>query len=79
MIAILVKRGLSMIAITNQKRIIYDCNPFQLGPDMIAISEIVLKSCDYDFLANLAKTKFRLLQSYLVLFEKDCNHIKFLV
>ena len=66
MIANLVKKGLSMIAITNQKRTIYDCNPFQLGPNMIAISEIVLESCDYDFWTNRAKTKFRLLQSYLI-------------
>ena len=75
MIVIWVKRGLNMIAITNQKRTIYDCNPFQLGPNMIAISEIVLESCDYDFWTNLAKTKFRLLQSYLVPIWKDCNLI----
>ena len=32
---------------------------------MIAILEIVLESFDYDFKSNLAKTKFRSLQSYL--------------
>ena len=58
-------------------RAIYDCNLFQKRRNMIATSELVLKSRDYDFWTNLAKTNFRSLQSYLVLFEKDCNHIQY--
>ena len=42
---------------------------------MIAMSKIVLGSQDHDFWTNLVKIDFRLLQSYLVFFEKDCNHI----
>ena len=56
-------------------RSINDWNLSQLGPNMIAMSKIVLRSGHYDFSTNLAKTNFRSLQSYFVLFEKDCNHI----
>ena len=64
-----------MIAITYPERTIYDCNPFQSGPNMIAILEIMLESRDYYFRTNLAKIKFQCLQSYLVPIWKDCNRI----
>ena len=64
-----------MNAISAPNRTIYDCNPNQLGPNMIAMSKSVLGSRDYDFWTNPVKVNFRLLQSYLVLFERDCNHI----
>ena len=79
-----------MIAIMIKMRTLYDCNlnsesdhiwlqslpgkVYQLGPNMNAMSKIVLGSRDYDFWTNLVKINFRLLQSYLVFFE-DCNHI----
>ena len=40
------------------------------------MSKLVLEPRDYDFWTNLAKIIFRWLQSYLVLFERDCNHIQ---
>ena len=64
-----------MNAISIPNRAIYDCNINQLGPNMIAMTKIVLESREYDFWTNLLKIKFRFLQSYLVLFGKDCNHI----
>ena len=64
-----------IIAISNQNRTKYDCNLFQKGPNMIAMSKIILGLDDFDFCMNLVKIDFRLLQSNLVLFEKDCNHI----
>ena len=39
---------------------------FQLGPNMLAMSEIVPESGDSDFWTTLAKTNFRLLQLYVV-------------
>ena len=44
---------------------------FRIGPYMIALSEIVLGSCDYDFWTNLVKINFRLLRSYMVRFGID--------
>ena len=64
-----------MIAISIPKQTIYDSNLYQLGPNMIAMSKIVLWSRDYDFWTNLVEMNCRLLQSYLVPFEWDCNHI----
>ena len=54
---------------------IYDCNLFQRGPNMIAISKIVPGSRTYHFWPILAKTNCWCLQSYLVPFERDCNYI----
>ena len=68
------RKGLNKTAISIPKWIIYGCNPFQKGPNMIAMSKFVLESHDYDFWTNLVKTKFWSLQSYLILFERDCNH-----
>ena len=62
--------GPNMIATSISNRTIYYCNLFQSGLNMIAISKFVLKSRDYDFWTNLAKTNFRSLQSYLVQFGK---------
>ena len=45
---ILTKRGPNMIAISVPNRTLYDCNPFQTGLNMIAMSEIIVKSRDYD-------------------------------
>ena len=33
--------GLNMIAMSDPNRSKYDCNPFQKGPNMIAITEIL--------------------------------------
>ena len=49
-----------------QNRTIYDCNLFQKGLNMIAMSKIDQESRDYDFRMNLGKTNF-----------DDCNHIWF--
>ena len=55
---------------------IYACNFFPRGPNMLAITKIVLEARDYDFLwTNHAKTNFQCLQEYLVPIEKDCKHI----
>ena len=64
-----------MNEISVPNRTIYDCNLFEKGPNMITPSKIILESRDYDFLTNLVRINFRLLQSYLALFEKDCNDI----
>ena len=40
---------LNIITISVLKRIIYDCNAFQKGPNIIAMSKFVLESHDYDF------------------------------
>ena len=42
---------------------------------MIAKAKFVLESRDYDFWTNLVEINFRSMQSYLVHFERDCNHI----
>ena len=63
-----------MPAIFNPKRTIYACNLFQLGPNMPAMSKLVMEPRDYDW-TNFAETNFRLLQTYLVPFEKDCKHM----
>ena len=38
-----------MIAISVLNRTKYDCNLFQKGPNMIAMSKFALESRDYDF------------------------------
>ena len=43
MFAIQGKKRLNMIAISNPKRTIYACNLLQSGPNMLAMSEFVLK------------------------------------
>ena len=48
---------------------------FRKGPNMIAMSKMLLESRDYDFWTNLAKTNFRSLQAYLISIERDCKHI----
>ena len=71
-----------MLAISIIKRFNYACNlnsetdymclqSFQWGPNMLAMSKIVLESRDYDVWTNLAKTNFRGLQAYLVPFETE--------
>ena len=47
-----------MTAIPVFKRTIYECNPLQYGPNMIAIFKIALDPRDYYFWANLAKRNF---------------------
>ena len=64
-----------MIAMSISNRIIYDCNLYQKGPNTIAMSKFVPESRDYDFWTKHMNTNFRSLQSYLVPFERDCNHI----
>ena len=68
------RREPNMLAISNPKRTIYACNLVGWGPNMLAMSKIVLKSCDYDFWTNHAKTNFGWLQAYLVPIERDCKH-----
>ena len=63
-----------MNAISVLERTKYDCNLLQKGPNIIARSKFVAESRDYDFWTNYMKTNLRSLQSYLVLFEIDCNH-----
>ena len=60
-----------MTAIPVFKRTIYECNPLQYGPNMIAIFKIALDPRDYYFWTNLAITNFQLLQSYKVYIGKD--------
>ena len=65
-----------MDAISTPKlRTIYACNAFIWGPNMLAITEIVLESRDYDFWTNHAKTNFQYFQAYLVPIERDYKHI----
>ena len=52
------ERGLNMLAISNLNFTIYDCNVSQKGPNMLAMSEIVPESRNYDFWTNVGKTKF---------------------
>ena len=59
MIAILDSKG--TIAISVFKRTIYNCNPFQYGPNMTAIVRIVLDPRDYFFLDGSRETKFSLI------------------
>ena len=66
--------GPNMLAISNLKRTIYASQPLHLRPDMLAITRIALKSRNYDFWPNFAKTDFRWLQAYLVPIERDCKH-----
>ena len=63
------------MAMSIPSRTINDCSLQQKGPYMIAMSKFVLETRDYDFWTNLVKIKFRLSQSYLVLFVRDCNYI----
>ena len=37
----------------------YSCNLSEIGPNMLAMSKMVLESRDYDFWANFAKTYLR--------------------
>ena len=53
------QKGLNLTAISISNRAIYDCNLDQLGPNMLAMSKIVLEARDYDFCSNLAKIKNR--------------------
>ena len=66
------KWGPNMNVISIPNRTIYDCNPYLLGLSMIAMSKFVLESRDYEFRTN-REDHFWWLQSYLVIFEKDCN------
>ena len=59
MIVIIFRMEPNMIAISVLNRTIYDCNIFQNGPNMIAMSKFVLESRDYDFWVNLVKTNIR--------------------
>ena len=49
MIAILITKETKYDCNDNEKGAIYDCNPFHKGPNMIAISKIVLESSIHDF------------------------------
>ena len=64
-----------MFAISVLKRTIYDCNAFQKGPNMIAIIEILFSRDSSRNHSHVIRGRISTLQSYLVLFEKDCNHI----
>ena len=64
-----------MIAISIPKRTIYDCDPFQKGANMIAIIEILFSRDSSGNHNHVTRGRISTLQSYLVLFEKDCNHI----
>ena len=64
-----------MIAISIPNRTIYDCNPFQKGPNMIAMIENLFPHDSSNNHSHVTLTRFPRLQSYLVLFERDCNHI----
>ena len=66
-----------MLAISNLNRTLSVCNLVRLEPNMLAMSEMVLESRDYDFWTNLASTNFRWLQAYLVPFERDCKQVRF--
>ena len=57
-----------MIEICFPDRTIYDCNPFQTGPNMSAMSEIILESRDYDLLTNLDCNHIRPFRDH------HCNH-----
>ena len=73
-----------MIAMTVIMGTKYDCNLFQKGPNMIAMSNFVLKSRDNDFWAmKLIFDGFNHIMSFLKeiaiinspIPNSDCNHI----
>ena len=72
-------RGPNIIAILIPNRTIYDCNPFENGANMIAMSKIVLGSRDYDFWTNLVKINFSLLPSYVIPFISRLHSYKVLI
>ena len=57
--------GLNMIAISVFKRTIFDCNPFDYGPNMTAIFKIVLDPRDY-FSGRISRQEI----------FNNCNHIR---
>ena len=65
-----------MIAIFILKRTIYDCNPFQKGPNMTAIIEILFSRDSSRNYSHVIQGRISTLQSILVLFQKDCNFIQ---
>ena len=75
MYTILIKEVPNMIAMSTPKRTIYECNLFQKGPNMIAIIETLFSRHLSRNHSDVTQGKFSTLQSYLVLFERDCNHI----
>ena len=64
-----------MIAISVLKRTIYDCNPIQKGPNMIAKIENLFSRDLSRNHSYVTLGQFSTLQSYLVPIGKDCNHI----
>ena len=57
-----------MNAISDLKGTKYACNLVHWGPNMLAMSEIVLESRGYDFSTNHAKKIFLYLQTYMIRF-----------
>ena len=86
--AIFINKGLNMIAILVQKRNIYDCNLFQLGPNMIAMVEFFSRDSSRNH-SHVTVGRISTLQAYLVPIERgfkiarifgphcdhDCRHI----
>ena len=79
-----------MIAILIPNRTIYDCNLDQLGPNMIAMSTIVLESPDYDFgwitweqIFDHCNHIWSFLKKIAIIYGplsiSDCNHIESLL
>ena len=69
------ERRLNMLTISIPNRTIYDCNPFQKEPNMIAIIEILFSRDWSRNHSHVTRGRIPILQSYLVFFEKDCNHV----
>ena len=55
--------------VDNKRDLLRMQSQFSRGPNMLAMSKMVLESRDYDFWTNLAETNFRWLPAYLVLFQ----------
>ena len=70
------QRGPNTIANSVPNPTIYDCNLFQKGPNMIAVIENLFSRDSSRNHSHVTVGKFLILQSYLVLFEKDYGTIR---
>ena len=70
------RMGLNMIAVSISNRSIYNCNLYQLRPNMIAmIEKFFSRDSSRNHSHVIAIILQSPLQSYLVPIGKDCNHI----
>ena len=64
-----------MIAMMVTIRTKYDCNLLHKGPNMTTVIEILFSRDLFRNHSHVTLGRISTLRSYLVLFERDCNHI----